>query len=305
MSEHDEAGDGPAHRPSARAPRRRLRPRLVSGLVMARGRGAVHVLRRDAVRRAGGCRRTAPELGVGPPRARPRRRDLVIAVHVGAAARAAVLAAFGYVGLGLLPLPIGAILATLLSLGRNSVFSALGVFYAGLPAVSLIWLRSDPQLGLRAVIFVIVVVIASDTAGFLAGRLLGGPEAVAARLAQQDLGRPGRRAGWRARSSPPCSGLPFRAARRVRLAATAAVLVLCGAGGRSCRIGHQAPLRGQGCERADPGPRRRDGPRRRAGGGGDGGRAGGLRHQRAFARARAAAGVLSGRGAACRRCAQT
>jgi phosphatidate cytidylyltransferase len=69
-----------------------------------------------------------------------------------------------------------AILATLLSLGRNSLFSALGVFYAGLPAVALIWLRSDATLGLLAVIFVIIVVIASDTAGFLSGRLLGGPK---------------------------------------------------------------------------------------------------------------------------------
>jgi phosphatidate cytidylyltransferase len=86
-----------------------------------------------------------------------------------------VLAAVGFVGLGLLALPIGAILATLLSLGRNSLFSALGVFYAGLPAVALIWLRSDATLGLLAVIFVIIIVIASDTAGFISGRLLGGP----------------------------------------------------------------------------------------------------------------------------------
>ena len=43
------------------------------------------------------------------------------------AVAAAVLAALGYVGLGLLALPIGAILAMLLSLGRNSLFSALGV----------------------------------------------------------------------------------------------------------------------------------------------------------------------------------
>ena len=56
---------------------------------------------------------------------------------------AGVLAAAGLVGLGLLALPIGAILAALLSLGRNSIFSALGVFYAGLPTVALIWLRSD------------------------------------------------------------------------------------------------------------------------------------------------------------------
>jgi phosphatidate cytidylyltransferase len=101
--------------------------------------------------------------------------DIVIAVHVGAVAIAAVLAAFGFVGLGLLTLPIGSILAMLLSLGRNSVYSGLGVFYAGLPAIALIWLRSDPVLGLLAVVFVIVIVIASDTGGFLAGRLVGGP----------------------------------------------------------------------------------------------------------------------------------
>jgi phosphatidate cytidylyltransferase len=105
-----------------------------------------------------------------------READVVVAIHVGAAGVAAVLAAFGFVGLGLLALPIGAILAMLLSLGRNSVFSALGVFYVGLPAVAMIWLRSDATLGLLAVIFVIVIVIASDTAGFLSGRVLGGPK---------------------------------------------------------------------------------------------------------------------------------
>ena len=105
-----------------------------------------------------------------------READMVVAIHVSSAGAAAVLAALGYVGLGLLALPIGAILAMLLSLGRNSLFSALGVFYAGLPAVAMIWLRADPQLGLLAVIFVIVIVIVSDTAGFLAGRLLNGPK---------------------------------------------------------------------------------------------------------------------------------
>jgi phosphatidate cytidylyltransferase len=104
-----------------------------------------------------------------------READLVIAVHVTAAGMAAVLAAAGFVGLGLLTLLIGAILALLLSLGSNSLFSGLGVVYAGLPAVALIWLRSDSDLGLTAVIFLILIVIISDTAGFLAGRLLGGP----------------------------------------------------------------------------------------------------------------------------------
>ncbi|MBO0740942.1 MAG: phosphatidate cytidylyltransferase [Hyphomicrobiaceae bacterium] len=105
-----------------------------------------------------------------------RGADLVIAVHVAAAGLAAVLAAAGFVGLGLLTLAIGAILALLLSLGTNSLFSGFGVFYAGLPAVALIWLRSDSNLGLTAVTFLILIVVISDTAGFLAGRLLGGPK---------------------------------------------------------------------------------------------------------------------------------
>lgn len=105
-----------------------------------------------------------------------REGDLVIAVHMVAAGAAAVLAALGYVGLGLLALPIGAILAVVLSLGGNSVLAGFGVFYAGLPAIALIWLRADAVFGLLAVIFLIVVVITSDTAGFMAGRLLGGPK---------------------------------------------------------------------------------------------------------------------------------
>lgn len=100
---------------------------------------------------------------------------IVVAVEVGTAAVAGLLAAFVSVGLGLVALPIGAILATLLSLGRNSFFSAAGVFYAGFPAVAVIWLRSDAALGLQAVIFLILIVVTADTAAFLCGRLLRGP----------------------------------------------------------------------------------------------------------------------------------
>lgn len=97
----------------------------------------------------------------------------VVAVQIVTAVLAGVLAAAGLVGLALLALPIGGILAALLSLGRNSIFSALGVFYAGLPTVALIWLRSDVSLGLLAVIFLVLVVVTADSAGFVAGRLFG------------------------------------------------------------------------------------------------------------------------------------
>jgi phosphatidate cytidylyltransferase len=99
---------------------------------------------------------------------------VLIGVQIVTVALAALLAAFEKVGLGLVILPIGAILVSVLSLGRHSLFSALGVFYAGLPAVALIWLRSDSPLGLVATVFVILIVVASDTAGFLCGRLIGG-----------------------------------------------------------------------------------------------------------------------------------
>jgi phosphatidate cytidylyltransferase len=176
MSEDDEARDGAGASPDARA---RLgsdfMPRLASGVAMAvvaalcTFSGAVPF----AVLVVAVTVLLSWEWG---RLVHGRDADLVIAVHVGAAGVAAVLAAVGFVGLGLLALPIGAILAMLLSLGRNSLFSALGVLYAGLPAVALIWLRSDADLGLLAVAFLIVIVVASDTAGFLSGRLLGGPK---------------------------------------------------------------------------------------------------------------------------------
>jgi phosphatidate cytidylyltransferase len=100
---------------------------------------------------------------------------LIMLVQVGAVTVAGLLAASISPGLGLLALCIGAILALLLSLDRNSLLAALGVLYAGLPAVSLIWLRSDDPFGLRAVIFLILIVATADTAAFLSGRLLRGP----------------------------------------------------------------------------------------------------------------------------------
>jgi phosphatidate cytidylyltransferase len=103
---------------------------------------------------------------------------ILVAVQLASAAVAGLLATFLYPGLGLLALLIGAILAALLSLGRNSFLAALGVLYAGFPAISLIWLRSDPYepwLGLLSVVFLILIVATADTAAFLCGRLLQGP----------------------------------------------------------------------------------------------------------------------------------
>ena len=174
MSEHDDAGDDAEPFDLSARLGSDFGPRVLSGLVM----GAVAAVFTFSGAIAFSILVVAVALLLSWEWGRlvhGRDADVVVAIHVGSAGAAAALAAFGYVGLGLLALPIGAILAMVLSLGRNSAYSALGVFYAGLPAVTLIWLRSDATLGLLAVIFVIVIVIASDTFGFLFGRVLGGP----------------------------------------------------------------------------------------------------------------------------------
>ncbi len=99
----------------------------------------------------------------------------LLVVQLASVAFSGLLATFLSVALGLLALAIGAILATLLSPGRGGFLSALGVLYAGFPALAMIWLRSDHDLGLVAVIFLIVCVVAADTAAFVSGRLLRGP----------------------------------------------------------------------------------------------------------------------------------
>jgi phosphatidate cytidylyltransferase len=100
--------------------------------------------------------------------------DAVTGIHMAAAGLAAVLAALGWPGLGVMLIIIGAILAFVLSIGGPSIYSAAGVFYAGLPSIALIWTRSDPHFGLLAIGFLVVVVVATDVSAFVAGRLIGG-----------------------------------------------------------------------------------------------------------------------------------
>lgn len=58
---------------------------------------------------------------------------------------------------------------------RAAVWLAAGVVYIGLAAVGLVWLRADGAAGRANVLFVVLVVWASDIGAYLAGRLVGGP----------------------------------------------------------------------------------------------------------------------------------
>ncbi len=101
--------------------------------------------------------------------------DVVTIAHIAAAVVAISLVAMGLVGLALLALLIGAFLVGLLATGRHPWMSAGGVAFAGLPGVALVWLRDDVAYGLLAVVFIMAIVVVTDTAAYFSGRLIGGP----------------------------------------------------------------------------------------------------------------------------------
>ena len=53
---------------------------------------------------------------------------------------------------------------------------AAGVLYIGLPLVALAWLRAGGDVGRANVLFVVLIVWASDIGAYLVGRVLGGPK---------------------------------------------------------------------------------------------------------------------------------
>jgi len=102
--------------------------------------------------------------------------DLGYFLHAAAVTAAIVLAAKGYAALAVAVLATAAITLLPLYFGRGARLSALGVFYVGLPAVALLWLRSDEPYGFLAVLLIFAIVWTADTAAFAAGRAIGGPK---------------------------------------------------------------------------------------------------------------------------------
>ena len=107
---------------------------------------------------------------------RGTEQDITMLVHGVSITVAIALASTGYAALGAFAILIGAILVALLQFGGRAVLSTLGVLYTGLPAVALLWLRSQEPNGFYAVLFLFVVVWSTDTLAYLSGRLIGGPK---------------------------------------------------------------------------------------------------------------------------------
>lgn len=107
---------------------------------------------------------------------RGREADLAMIAHVAAVLVGIGLAATGLPVLGAVAVAIGTILVGLLAFGRQALLSGLGVMFAGLPGIALIWLRADEPYGVWAVLFLLAAVAATDTSAYFAGRLVGGPK---------------------------------------------------------------------------------------------------------------------------------
>ena len=108
---------------------------------------------------------------------RGTRFDTIAAVQTAAVAAIAILVALAQPGLALFALAAAIVGICLLGL-RSGAFAwpVAGLLYAALPAWSLVWLRGDPGLGAIALLYLLAVAWTTDTASYVAGRLIGGPK---------------------------------------------------------------------------------------------------------------------------------
>ncbi len=103
--------------------------------------------------------------------------DLVFFIHAFFVVSAIVLSVMTHYGLALLCLFTASLIIGVLTYGTSLVlWSVLGVFYVGLPAISLIWLRQDPDHGWLVILYLYLVVWTVDSAAYFFGRVIGGPK---------------------------------------------------------------------------------------------------------------------------------
>ena len=61
---------------------------------------------------------------------------------------------------------------------RKTLWFVLGVVYVAAPASALVAIRADPAFGTASLVWIIAMVVAADTGGYLVGRTVGGPKLV-------------------------------------------------------------------------------------------------------------------------------
>lgn len=61
-------------------------------------------------------------------------------------------------------------------IGRSGHWSSVGLAYAAVPGICIAFLRGSDSMGLKAILFLFVVVWATDILAYFAGRAIGGPK---------------------------------------------------------------------------------------------------------------------------------
>lgn len=108
---------------------------------------------------------------------RGTRFDAIAGIQTVAVAVIAILVALAQPGLALFALAAAIVFICLLGLKSGALaWPVAGLLYAALPAWSLVWLRGNPALGATALLYILAVAWTTDTASYVAGRLIGGPK---------------------------------------------------------------------------------------------------------------------------------
>ena len=100
--------------------------------------------------------------------------DAAFWVHAASVVGAIGLVSCSHSALALIAVLVGTVLVLLLTLRKLPVLSAVGVPYVGLSAMALVLFRQDVTHGFAAVIFLLLIVITTDTMAFVFGRTIGG-----------------------------------------------------------------------------------------------------------------------------------
>ncbi len=101
------------------------------------------------------------------------------AISIATASIAVLSIGFGAGAAGWLILGAGAVLSALAAARHDrgrALWFPLGTIYVTLPAMALVAIRGEPTLGRETLFWIIALVVAADTGGYLIGRSVGGPK---------------------------------------------------------------------------------------------------------------------------------
>ena len=104
------------------------------------------------------------------------RRGSIVMVGGAALVISLALAAGGRLGAAILVIALGIVATATIAPKRQREWVAGGLPYAGTIGIAPIVLRSDPEDGFVAMIFLFAIVWTTDVAAYFVGRMIGGPK---------------------------------------------------------------------------------------------------------------------------------